>query len=947
MTRNNTTGGASASMVRSAPRRQVLATACAIALFATAANAQQAAEPAQQEEQQAQQQEQQAQQPVSTAQQEPDVSTLETIHVTGIRAAIASAVQNKLDSTSIIESISAEDLGKLPDISIADSISRLPGVATQRVAGRSQVIQIRGMSEQFAGTTLNGREQVTTGDNRGVEFDQYPAELISGVDLYKTPDATLIGQGISGTVDLKTVRPLSFGERRFVTSAQGEYNDLGNLMDGGKDKGYRVSASYVDQFADDTFGIAIGYARLSSPFQEQHYKAWWWANINSWGSWAPAQPGKPADAISLQGAENWVKSRDLTRDGLMAVAEYKPNDTFHSTLDLYYTQFDQDDLMRGVMWSSDPWANGGQVTYTGATTTTVSGGDKLVTGGTLNNVRPVVRNDHDKREDTIFSAGWNNEVTLDAWKLTADLSYSRAETDRVLFETTAGPAGGQDIAFRLPTSPDFAWFSTVGLDDPNTILLSDPGGWGREGKMERTQQEDTLKAARLEAEWTFESPIFTSLQFGANFNHREKTKSFTTWFAQLKNDATEVAVAPGDLKSPTSLDFSGLGGVLSYDPYDLLAGGYYDLVLNDPVGRLTNSATVEENVDTYYAQLNLDTDLTDGIRLRGNAGLQYASVDQESSSFNVVNGRAVPVTLGAKYFDVLPSLNLVADFGDGWIVRFGAATTMMRPPIAFMSASNNARVATTGAPVWSGGGGNPTLQPWKADAGDLSFEKYFGESSYVGLAVFYKDLQHWIRRQTVQNWDFTGYPNDSGIEPISNFGNFSTWVTEKGGYMRGAELSTNIEGGLFHDALSPFGVQFSASYTESSIKPNGPGTTETETLPGLSKIVANLTAYYENKGWSVRLSERYRDSFRGEFDYLFGNRSVVRSMSETQVDAQVAYEFGETTSLKGLQVMFQVNNVTDSPFRTVQDGDFPGGAMAPQEYNEYGRQYLLGFRYKL
>ncbi len=87
-------------------------------------------------------------------------------------------------------------------------ISRLPGLATQRVDGRSQVINIRGMSEQFAGTLLNGREQVSTGDSRGVEFDQYPSELINAVTVYKTPDAALIGQGLSGTVDLQTIRPL-------------------------------------------------------------------------------------------------------------------------------------------------------------------------------------------------------------------------------------------------------------------------------------------------------------------------------------------------------------------------------------------------------------------------------------------------------------------------------------------------------------------------------------------------------------------------------------------------------------------------------------------------------------------------------------------------------------------------------------------------------------------
>src|SRR5690606_27950505 len=118
---------------------------------------------------------------------------LDRVVVTGIRRGIESAISVKRDATSIVEAISAEDIGKLPDVSIAESIARLPGMAAQRVAGRAQVITVRGLSPDFATTLLNGREMVSTGDNRSVEFDQYPSELISGVTVYKTPDSGLVG----------------------------------------------------------------------------------------------------------------------------------------------------------------------------------------------------------------------------------------------------------------------------------------------------------------------------------------------------------------------------------------------------------------------------------------------------------------------------------------------------------------------------------------------------------------------------------------------------------------------------------------------------------------------------------------------------------------------------------------------------------------------------------
>src|SRR6185312_11814548 len=145
-----------------------------------------------------------------------DATQMEGITVTGYRHSIESAIETKQNSTSIVEAISAEDIGKLPDISIAESIAHLPGLSAQRVEGRAQVISVRGLSPDFATTLLNGRELVSTGDNRSVEFDQYPSELINGVTVYKTPDAGLVGQGLSGTIDMQTVRPLNYKDNVFV-----------------------------------------------------------------------------------------------------------------------------------------------------------------------------------------------------------------------------------------------------------------------------------------------------------------------------------------------------------------------------------------------------------------------------------------------------------------------------------------------------------------------------------------------------------------------------------------------------------------------------------------------------------------------------------------------------------------------------------------------------------
>ncbi len=138
------------------------------------------------------------------------------IVVTGFRAALENAVAEKKNRDLVVESVSAEDIGKLPDASIAESIARLPGVTSQRVNGRSNAISIRGFAPDFSTTLLNGREQTSTGDNRAVEYDQYPAEVVNQVLIYKTANAGLIGQGLSGTVDLKTIRRARLREARLL-----------------------------------------------------------------------------------------------------------------------------------------------------------------------------------------------------------------------------------------------------------------------------------------------------------------------------------------------------------------------------------------------------------------------------------------------------------------------------------------------------------------------------------------------------------------------------------------------------------------------------------------------------------------------------------------------------------------------------------------------------------
>ena len=201
----------------------------------------------------------------------------DAIVVTGIRGSLESSARLKRRTPTIVESVSAEDIGKLPDVSIADSLARLPGVTAQRLEGRDQRLSIRGLGPDFSTTLLNGREQVTVGDNRGVEYDQYPSEFFQNVVVHKSADASLIAAGIAGTVDLNMLRPLS-QKRTISLRARGQMNGTKNLNPDSPRYGYRASATYIDKFADDTLGIAIGVSAASTPSQDERYNAWGYPN---------------------------------------------------------------------------------------------------------------------------------------------------------------------------------------------------------------------------------------------------------------------------------------------------------------------------------------------------------------------------------------------------------------------------------------------------------------------------------------------------------------------------------------------------------------------------------------------------------------------------------------------------------------------------------------------
>lgn len=883
--------------------------------------------------------------------QTAQATDLERVTVTGIRRSIEGAISVKRESTSIVEAISAEDIGKLPDVSIAESLARLPGLAAQRVAGRAQVISVRGLSPDFSTTLLNGREVVSTGDNRSVEFDQYPSELVNGVTVYKTPDAGLVGQGLSGTVDMQTVRPLSFGERVIAVGGRYQRNSLGKAANVDA-YGNRFSVSYIDQFFDKTLGVSIGYAHTDMPIQENQvglYEPWSTQNTDS-GS----RPGVAPGTYFSDGIKALRRTGNSKRDGVMATVQYRPSNNWTSTLDAFHTEAEQIDTANQFELNLSNY-NGGYTPGLLITNPQVNA-DNTFTGGTASGVYPLVRGMYNKRKDKIDAFGWNNEFNAGAVRINTDLNYSKATRKELNLEnnlqlTPMPQLDTVGLAFR---GNDFSQISpSLDYSNPDALFLTNTiygSGYGK-----APQVEDRLKGARLQASFPMPQSLswFSDLDVGVNYADREKQKHQPE--GNITLGAQGDSTVGSDLQySPVNLGFAGIGYIPAWNVPGAVAR-YMVFEPNEDASYLVSKAwTVDEKITTAWARANIDTQWGE-VGVRGNVGVQMQHTDQSSSAnywdaSQPAGSEVRPIEEGKTYNDWLPSLNLAFQFAHEQTLRFALAKQVARPRVDQMRASLEFGVDTsTGKPGASGG--NPLLDPWRANAVDLSYEKYFGEKAYVAAAVFYKDLKTYIYTQTRDDYDFSalvaGYVPPPGMTvPVQTTGTFSAPFNGKGGTLRGLELTASLPLDMVFAPLEGFGIQASATFNDSDVKIMDPESassvgSDAIDLPGLSKRVYNFTAYYEHSGFEARVSQRRRSDFIGEIGNFNGNRTLRYVVGENITDAQISYTFGDGSNLKGLSLLLQGSNLTNAPYRTYAETK-----DRPLEYIEWGRTVVLGVNYK-
>jgi iron complex outermembrane receptor protein len=900
-----------------------------------------------------------------------------SVVVSGIRRGIEQAISIKKNSNSIVEAISAEDIGKLPDATVAESISRLPGVATQRdkSSGRASAISVRGLSPDFNGTLLNGREQATSGDGRGVKFDLYPAEMMGTITIYKSPDASLMGQGIASSVDQRTVMPLDFPKRTVAVSYKSQI--FGEHNDGlGTGKGHRASFTYVDQFADRTIGVALGMVKFTDSGAEQQ-------QADGWGGWTPklTDVGSPKyngqDVIVPGGFKTDVQRDPQSNQGVMGILQFRPNKDFMTTVDLFHSKYTDDNKKTGIEGAICGSTGSYDPSGVLSNATIVNG---VAVSGTCSNFKADVRNHIEAVTDTLNSWGINSRLKTGGWTVTGDLSGSKVKHDANRYETTAGQPGNATsldsvswTGFDGKNNLGAVYKTALNYADRNSVFLTDHAGWGgglagnpQAGYVAVGVTVDEVKSARLSGKHEFALGPIHEVEAGVNFTKRNKSRDQDEGNLIIPNGGPYgKASVPGTETVVTPQ--SGIP-VVSWNPVGSLGSVYALLPKVDQPIQTDKNWAVQEKVTTAYMMGNMDGELF-GLNYRGNVGGQLVHTDQSSEGYVVdtskcagVAGQACPaytISGGKKYTDFLPSLNVGFELPYDQMLRFGLAKTMSRTKMSDQRPGGGVSVnqSAPGGPILVGSAGNPHLEPFRAKAFDMSWEKYFeinGAKGYVSLAGFYKKLDTYVL--TVgKEVDFATLGLLSAKTPLpaggahggSSIGILQTPVNGSGGNIHGVEATASLPFGMLTKVLDGFGVEVNYSNTLSSISLLTAGLTVQDTggldhipLPGLSRQVTNTRLYYERAGFRISAAAKHRTDFLGSVSDYQDNEQLTFIKGNTTVDFQASYEFG-SGMLKGLTLAASANNWTNSPFER-----FAGDPTTVVEHIKFGRTYALGASYK-
>ncbi|MCG9696000.1 TonB-dependent receptor [Shewanella sp. Isolate11] len=764
---------------------------------------------------------------------------IEKIEVRGIRASQQANLNSKRFSNGTVDAISAEDIGKFPDKNVAESLQRVPGVTVQRQFGEGAGVSIRGAGQDLTLTTLNGQNVASTGwfvlepAKRSFNYELLPSELVGDLEVYKSSQADLAEGGIGGTVVVNTRKPLDMDPWTVYASVEGQYQ----TDSGETDPLFSGLTSWKNE--DETFGVLVSGVLQNRSLQRQGDEAFW-----EWGA-GPVAFEQDRERTALAATLQWAPTDSLSFVFNAMDMQMAADNTNYA---LWFTQND-------TSWSGAPgsgaWDNTEWLGGCGLCGGDAPGADSgTQVAGPLNLAYYQAR----PREATMKSQVFDLKMEYkgDGYEFSVQVgdTTSSGGTD---FEMVVedGPGGYALNGATYDFTNGHQTWDLNGFDtatyDPGSLMM---GTGSNFNKTPKTDDESYIQAdIKFDVDFGVVNAIKTGVKFA---KHNTTSRRYEFIQDPSFNPLISTAGLNTGLFSVGTSEYD----IIRFDP-DALK----DIAKASIIGETEDLGSYREIEEDNYAAYVMANFATDGMR--GNFGVRYAGTN--ASSIYYLNG--AKTNTDADYGEWLPSLNVVFDLSEDVLLRASAARVMARPQYDDMYTNPDVLGANDGVPnnqYWVVG--NVGLKPFIANQIDLGVEWYFNPDSLISAAVFMKDVKNFVNF-TEYHADNADIPFPGVLQPdeVAAGWTVQTKANGKAATIQGLELQYQQDYG------NGLGSIVNYTYTDTSTDDD----TFSDGNPFLSdssRHSYNVTGYFENDIFQVRLAYNWRSEYMIRETGSYGNR---------------------------------------------------------------------------
>lgn len=846
------------------------------------------------------------------------------VTVTGVRAALEQSLNQKRNADSLVEVITAEDVGKMPDKSVADSLQRVPGVSvataggTEGGFGENDRVSLKGTPSNLTLTTLNGHTVSSgdwyvsniTGGGRSVSYSMFPSELIGRVTVHKSSQADLIEGGAAGTVDIETRKPLSFKKPfTIMGSIEGVYSE------GAKKTDAQFSALANWKNEQNNMGVLVQVFDEKRTLRRLGQEFLWWDKVTTGtaADWIKANPEVEGKYLSLlTGSSLFQQERE--RKGGMIDVQFKVNNDFSFDINGFYTRLDADNVNANFMLApyqplSNNWSGVGGVvpsayTITGNQITSITFPSACPAGLDCSNmgssVQDIIARPGSYSDSKFLNLDWQ-------WRANADLSFKGQ------IGSTRGTGYARDYGYEAWLAYSGNSLTMHGLSAPATVTVDNAGtfnprtgadffgGWASD-----TKAEDKENYGQIDGTWKAPWDMAPNVYFGVRAAKHDRD---LTWLQGTVSPAgASLANRPTGLTNyPHSPLANVLQGAWTFTGDSMKAWG--DEYVTFGSHAYQNEFQIREKATAAYVMSDLDFG-----SVSGNVGVRFVrtEIDVANGSPNDVWN---PVRTSNTYNDFLPSLNLKTSIGPNVVLRGAASRTLARPDFGALGSLSLNDL------TFSATGGNPNLKPIYSNNVDVGAEWYFMPKSLLGVNVYNMNIGSYVTfgSSTAQFYN-------QSVKAVTTY-NMSSALNTKA-RVRGVELQ------YVQDIGYGFGANVNYTYADGKETGKAPSSACADLndchMIGTSKNSYNASVFYENDKFSARVNYSFRSAFLNGLDR---NSAIYQDDVET-VSASLNYNLTEnfTLSLEGKDL----NDPLLKSYATSKD--------QPRAFYKNGKQIFFGIR---